>query len=1324
MKPIKILSLSLFSFFSLCQINPSPGQVKATQNIPNYFMPNLETSKTGKRLVQNDEVFAFLQGKMGRVLFTQDGAYFALVTSDQEMTSSSLKEIDPIHEGKQSLLSSFKKQPSVFKVGFSKAHASKRKIQPRFESQTEAKVNFFIGPKSEWKTGIPTYKALVYENVWDGVSLKYTAHQNSLTYSLMLEPGANPDFIVMESGVERIQIGKNGILQLKAADNQLVLPKVNAFQVLAGRKTPVEVNYHVLSNGNYGFKLGSYDSKREVEIEQQLIWSTYFGSEGGFGTERVYGLKVDNTGNTYITGVTPSGDFPTSNGAYDTSWNGGESDVFVTKLNATGTDFIYSTFIGGSGIDVCSDIALDSMGSAYIVGHTNSIDFPSTPGALTSELSDEPRLFVAKLNDAGTDLEYVATLNGTDSGIYNTLFSISVDSNFKVFISGNTDDSSFPTTEGAFDRTYNGSGDIFVIKLNPSGSDLEFATFIGGTSSDVCRDMAIDASGSVYLTGETNSIAIPDKDLPTTTKNHGKEVFAIKLSNDGSELLYSKIWGGEGTDTGFGIAVDSGQNAHVTGYTLSNDFPTTLGAFIEEAPGTLNAFVTKLDSLGSDFVYSTFLGGSSREFGQFIAIDSGGNALAVGDTDSIDFPVTPGVIGPNNTSESYEIYLTKLNAMGTESIFSTYFGRSYSERVTGFDLDTSDNLYLAGYTTSPDFPTTENAFDRTHNLFDELFVTKINGSGTLLDFSTFVAGFGGEDSIGITLDQQSNPIVVGNTSSVNFPTTEGAFDSSFHRHYDIYVSKVKSDGTGLIFSTFIGGMGVDNVHGVALDSLSNIYFTGRTSSPDFPTTPGAFDENYNDFYDTYAAKLNRSGDSLIFSTFLGGSKSDEAKDIAVDLEGNFYLTGFTRSPDFPTTPNAYDTTLGDFQNAFVSKMDATASELLFSTYLGSEDQGSDYSEELGVSIAINQNSEVYVLGQTPSSSFPTTQNAYDQSFNGDVDIFISKLDLSGELLLFSSFLGGDSYDIATELFVGSQSRIFFTGGTVSSNFPTTQNAFDTTRNDSVDVIVAEMNPDGSELLYSTFLGGGTGFGLGMDTKGYLYVTGTVRDNYPVTPCALEFRPNDSVGIFLTKFKVGNSYLDYSTIFGGSDRDMAAGLDMDPQNNVYIFGTSYSADFLTTPGVVRESQGGYGDAFITKITPLDLVQPLPSSNVLGLSTPEFDISLNCDLNGVTTSWTATPPTPLVPNGTGILLDPPPAVTTQLVATVMSEGDIVGETTASLLVASNPNYLDVNGDGCNNLEDLWSLLPQWLMPEQNDGNGDGILDIRDFLFLNLSDPTPCP
>lgn len=467
-------------------------------------------------------------------------------------------------------------------------------------------------------------------------------------------------------------------------------------------------------------------------------------------------------------------------------------------------------------------------------------------------------------------------------------------------------------------------------------ADLLYSTYLGGQGSDRGYDIAVDASGYAYVVGQTAS-----SDFPTTpgafdpTYNLSYDAFVVKLDATGGSLIYATYLGGNDWDEGYGIALGANGNVYVAGWTRSSDFPTTPAAYDTSHNGDFDSFVAMLNANGTALSYATYLGGGGSDVARAIAVDGGGNATITGGTGSDDFPTTPGAFDPTLDGGS-DSFVARLTTDGSALLFSTLLGGSNSEWAQDIALDSLDQAVIVGATWSDDFPTTPDAFDPTFNgsgpqYSGDAFVAKFNGNGSGLLFSTYLGGYNGDCDFGcaIAVDPQDSVFVTGNTSSPNFPTTPGAYSPSYNGGSvdgccDAFVTRLNATGTGLIYSTFLGGADWDEGFGIAVDHAANATITGRTSSVGFPTTPGAFDTSFNGQQfpegdnNVFLTRFNAEGSDLVYSTFLGIGRGWAT---AVDGANNAYLTGETDDPNFPTTPNAFDTTYnGGFNDAFVARL--------------------------------------------------------------------------------------------------------------------------------------------------------------------------------------------------------------------------------------------------------------------------------------------------------------------------------------------------------------------------------------------------------------------
>jgi PASTA domain/Beta-propeller repeat len=606
-----------------------------------------------------------------------------------------------------------------------------RNVAIHADHAAKGRVNYLLGnDPGKWRTGLRTYQRVVYRELWPGIDLAFHGRSGKLKYEFLVRPRAHvTDIRLAYRGAKRLFLDGAGNLTVRTPTGALTDQRPLSYQLVDGRRVPVASRFVLERGYRLGFAIGrGYDRRYPLVIDPGLVYSSYLG--GGGDDSGDGGIAVDGAGNAYVTGETASMNFPTTPGTLDTNL-GGPTDAFVTKLDASGAALVYSTYLGGISFERGMGIAVEGAGSAYVTGTTTSTDFP--------------------------------------------------------------------TTSGAFDTTYNDAGDVFVMKLDPSGAALGYSTYLGGGGSDQSNSIALDSAGDAYLTGTTiPRLASPN--FPTTpgafdaTLDGPVDAFVTKLDSSGATLGYSTYLGGSITaffpEYGSGIAVDADGSAFVTGQTGSPDFPTTAGAFDTTLDGPVDAFVTKLSATGAALGYSTYLGGSGNDHGDGIALDSAGSAYVTGQTDSTQFPTTAGAFD-TTLGGPVDVFVTKLNASGAALAYSSYLGGSVAEGFFpgGIAVDGPGSAYLTGFTTSSDFPTTPGAFD-TSRAGPDGFVTKLDASGRALLYSTFLGGSGGDHASSIAIDSAGNAHVAGTTSSVDFPTTSGALDTTLDGSGDAFVTKL------------------------------------------------------------------------------------------------------------------------------------------------------------------------------------------------------------------------------------------------------------------------------------------------------------------------------------------------------------------------------------------------------------------------------------------------------------------------------------------------------------------------------------------------------
>ncbi len=458
----------------------------------------------------------------------------------------------------------------------------------------------------------------------------------------------------------------------------------------------------------------------------------------------------------------------------------------------------------------------------------------------------------------------------------------------------------------------------FILVIDP----LIYSTYIGDTESDYGEDLALDSSNNAYATGSTDSY-----NFPTTVgaydrlKASSTDAFVLKMNAQGNGLIFSTFIGGGSGETGNGIVLDSSNRVYVTGLTGSDDFPTTSGVINFTHNGGIDAFVLKLNSAGSNLIYSTYMGGVFSDIGYSIALDSANNTYVTGTTESPNFPTTPGAFNRTFQGGDIDIFVLKLNFNASLLEYSTFIPGDNTDWAGTIEIDASNNAYITGYTESRNFPNTTGAYDNGHNGGWDMFVTKINNDGSDLIYSTFIGGRDGENAFSLTLDSSNNVYATGWTYSDNFPTTTNAYNENINGNIDAFVLKLNPSGNALVYSTYIGGSQGDYGEAIALDESYNTYITGWTWSSDYPITQGADDKSYNLERDVFFSILNSSGDILKYSSYLGGSDDETGHAISLDSSNNVYILGETASTDFPTTIGAFDMSFGGgWFDVFISKL--------------------------------------------------------------------------------------------------------------------------------------------------------------------------------------------------------------------------------------------------------------------------------------------------------------------------------------------------------------------------------------------------------------------
>ncbi len=469
-------------------------------------------------------------------------------------------------------------------------------------------------------------------------------------------------------------------------------------------------------------------------------------------------------------------------------------------------------------------------------------------------------------------------------------------------------------------------------------------------------------------------------------------------------IEWGTLLGGGDYDRGAAVAVAPDGTATVVCESLSPDFPTTPAAFDSTYNGAAalpspfgDAVVSRLLPDGSGLVYSTYLGGAQNDVGRTVAVNSAGDAFVSGWTGSPDFPATPGSYDTtfnglgSGTNFGGDLFVVRLDATGTSLAYSTFVGGADLEYTISMGITQGGEATVAGHVHSTDFPVTPGAYDTSFTPFSQAFVTRLNSAGSALVFSTFIGGAQEEYPFAMGVAASGETTVAGPTDSPDFPVTPGALDTSYNggpAHFaEAFVSRFAADGSGLLFSTFLGGTGDEAAFALAVSASGSTSVTGQTNSPLFPTTPGAVGTTPSGLYDVFVSRLSPTGATLTASTLLGGTGDDVAEGISLDAAGAPTVVGRTGSLGFPVTTGAYATVHGASDDAFVARLSSPASVLLYSSFL----EGSSWESAHGVEML--GNGSATVVGQTFAFDFPTTPGAFDTTHGGSADAFVLRTDL-------------------------------------------------------------------------------------------------------------------------------------------------------------------------------------------------------------------------------------------------------------------------------------------------------------------------------------------
>ncbi|HYP19552.1 MAG TPA: SBBP repeat-containing protein, partial [Chloroflexia bacterium] len=589
-------------------------------------------------------------------------------------------------------------------------------------------VSYYLGDDpSAWQANLPTYSSITYRGLYQGVDLRYEGTDGALKGTYTLAPGTDAAGIrwrYVGAGTPAVdEYGNLKISLQSATDSGSARSAIQesapvAWQEVAGRRVPVEARYTVASDGSAGFTLGHYDRSLTLVIDPTLTYSTYLGTAEDDDAED---MALDSAGNIYVLGSTNT---------YDDFW-----DFLVTKLSPHGQQVLYQVILGGTRQDFGAALAVDGAGNAHVLGNVTSNNFP-TLNPIQAQNLGSVELTISKLSPTGAMLwsTYLGT-PGAEAGSQ-----IALDSVGNVYLSGSTAEPDFPMVN-AYQPANAGMIDGFVTGINAAGTAILFSTYFGGQYDDDMRDVWVDASNNIYVTGFTRSTNLPVQNAYQPQPSGDGDAFVTKFTPQAQGLVWSTYLGGNngtlpGQDIGEAIRTDSIGNVYVTGYTESPSFPTTPGSVQPNTHGGLDAFVTKFTPDGQALVWSTYLGGSGtdprgRDRATAITIDAGGYVYITGSTYSLDFP-TANAVQPT-LAGNFDAFVSKFTPDGSSLAYSTYLGGTYNIGVPGqtgddigvaIEIDPRGNALIAGTSGSYNFPTV-NAYQQDIQGNTDYFLSRI-----------------------------------------------------------------------------------------------------------------------------------------------------------------------------------------------------------------------------------------------------------------------------------------------------------------------------------------------------------------------------------------------------------------------------------------------------------------------------------------------------------------------------------------------------------------------------------------------------------------------
>ena len=905
------------------------------------------------------------------------------------------------------------------------ANASSRVVP---ESRLAGVSNYFIGnDPSGWQRQVPHYGRIRYRAVWPGIDMVFYGNDQALEYDFAISPGADPSAIRLAYvNAGELSIDADGSLTIETASGKLVQRRPQIYQESAGIRRAVRGGFRIAGKHEVRFELGAYDRRMPLVIDPTVTYSTYIG---GTGTVSVKKVAVDGTGNLYVTGSVASPDFPVVNpvrqvssgvGLFGSSdqgatWGKANSAFGTAKVSSLAADpgnpavayagtssGVFKTTDGGnswkpasSGLpnDSITSVAVDPLATSTLYGCTPEGLYKSTDAAATWKLLPNGGACVAVATDAkaaGTIwLTYTFGIPVVSFDGGNTLFNVNLPKILGTTVAVDPTNSS-----NVFCGTVSGG---LLVSVNRGLSFTQVITGLSATtgSAVTINAIAIDKQNPTrVLVGTNTGVYFSGSgglSFQSTKGIGNRKVLSLIIDPKSDAIVIAGTAGG-----GVYTSQDGGQNWTATGPSNLDVNAVAMSADEQATWAGLysgnNAFVTKINPAGTSILFSSYLGGSGQSDGSGIAVDSSGHTFVCGSTDAFDFPT-------QNPYQRYaggsDMFVARLSASGSLDA-STFLGGRADDSCYALALDPGGNVYLSGTTIlitggRSDFPTTPGVLGQQSFGGQDCVVAKFDNALQKLVYSTFLGGGAADSCYGIAADSPGNAYVVGDTYSTDFAVTQppfgGSRTSGSPANSPGFVSKIKPDGSALIYSALLGGTtGPTQLNGVAVSSAGRAYVTGYTAASDYPVTDNVLSKTLSASNKTVLTAIEADGSKLFYSTFFPGLKPDYGLSLSLDSNGNAWVTGTASDGGFPVTSDALPhSAAASVFTPWIAEVDTVGANLLYATYLGGNAGGQ------AADVAVGPDGSIYAAGTTRSTDFTQTGTPFKQAQKADYALYLMRL---------------------------------------------------------------------------------------------------------------------------------------------------------------------------------------------------------------------------------------------------------------------------------------------------------------------------------------------